>query len=49
MPHLFDRKLDRHQLSFAIAETVAHLNFLLAENRLERRLDADRCLRYQRR
>jgi glyoxylase-like metal-dependent hydrolase (beta-lactamase superfamily II) len=49
MPHLFDRKLDRHQLSFAIAETVAHLNFLLAEGRLERRLDADDRLRYRRR
>jgi hypothetical protein len=49
MPHLFDRKLDRHQLSFAIAETVAHLNYLLAEGRIERRLDADDRLRYQRR
>src|SRR5918996_3555379 len=34
MPHLFDRRLDRHQLSFAIAETLAHLNYLLAEGRL---------------
>ena len=49
MPQLFDRTLDRHQISFAIAETVAHLNYLLAEGRLERRLDADQRLRYQRR
>jgi hypothetical protein len=49
MPQLFDRELDRHQLGFAIAETVAHLNFLLAEGRIERCLDADERLRYQRR
>jgi glyoxylase-like metal-dependent hydrolase (beta-lactamase superfamily II) len=49
MPHLFDRELDRHQLGFAIAETVAHLNYLLAEGRIERRLDADGRLRYRRR
>jgi glyoxylase-like metal-dependent hydrolase (beta-lactamase superfamily II) len=49
MPHLFDRELDRHQLGFAIAETVAHLNFLIADGRIERRLDADQRLRYRRR
>jgi glyoxylase-like metal-dependent hydrolase (beta-lactamase superfamily II) len=49
MPHLFDRELDRHQLGFAIAETVAHLNFLVADGRIERRLDADQRLRYRRR
>jgi glyoxylase-like metal-dependent hydrolase (beta-lactamase superfamily II) len=49
MPQLFDRELDRHQLSFAIAETVAHLNYLIAEGRVQRRLDADQRLRYQRR
>ncbi len=49
MPHLFDRKLDRHQLGFAIGETVAHLNYLLADGRLERRLDPDGRLRYRRR
>lgn len=49
MPHLFDRELDRHQLSFAIAETVAHLNYLIAEGRVQRRLDAGQRLRYQRR
>jgi glyoxylase-like metal-dependent hydrolase (beta-lactamase superfamily II) len=49
IPHLFDRELDRHQLGFAIAETVAHLNFLVADGRIERRLDADQRLRYRRR
>jgi glyoxylase-like metal-dependent hydrolase (beta-lactamase superfamily II) len=49
MPQLFDRALDRHQLGFAIAETVAHLNFLVADGRIERRLDPDGRLRYQRR
>ncbi|MGH6919789.1 MAG: MBL fold metallo-hydrolase [Geminicoccaceae bacterium] len=48
MPLLFDRELDRHQLGFAVAETVAHLNYLLAEGRIERRLDADQRLRYRR-
>ena len=41
--------LDIHQLAFAIAETVAHLNYLVAEGRLQRRLDDDGRLRYQRR
>ena len=49
MPRLFDRELDRHQLGFAIAETLAHLNYLLGEGRIERRLDDDGRLRYRQR
>ena len=49
MPRLFDRKLDIHQLAFALGETLAHLNHLLAAGRLTRRLDDDGRLRYQRR
>ena len=49
MPRLFDRELDIHQLAFALGETLAHLNHLLAESRLTRRLDDDGRLRYQRR
>jgi glyoxylase-like metal-dependent hydrolase (beta-lactamase superfamily II) len=49
MPHLFDRELDRHQLSFAIAETLAHLNFLVEQGTVLRRLDDDGRLRFQRR
>ena len=33
-PHLFRRKLDDHQMSFAFAETLAHVNRLLREGRL---------------
>lgn len=39
MPALFDRKLDAHQLGFALGEALAHLNFLVSAGRLERRLD----------
>ena len=48
MPRLFDRVLDVHQLAFALGETVAHLNYLVAEGRLTRRLDDDGRLRYAR-
>jgi glyoxylase-like metal-dependent hydrolase (beta-lactamase superfamily II) len=33
VPLLFRRQLDTHQLTFAIGETLAHLNFLEAEGR----------------
>jgi glyoxylase-like metal-dependent hydrolase (beta-lactamase superfamily II) len=36
LPVLFKRQLDDHQLMFAIGETVAHLNYLLYENRIVR-------------
>jgi glyoxylase-like metal-dependent hydrolase (beta-lactamase superfamily II) len=46
MPRLFDRKLDRHQLGFALGETLAHLNLLVARGAIVRRLDPDDRLRY---
>jgi glyoxylase-like metal-dependent hydrolase (beta-lactamase superfamily II) len=49
MPRLFDRTLDIHQLGFALGETIAHLNYLLADGRLTRREGDDGRLRYQRR
>lgn len=49
IPALFDRQLDAHQLGFALGEALAHLNYLVARDRLARRLDADGRLRYQRR
>jgi glyoxylase-like metal-dependent hydrolase (beta-lactamase superfamily II) len=49
MPHLFNRKLDTHQLQFALGESLAHLSYLLAEGRLRRSLDDDGRLRYSRR
>jgi glyoxylase-like metal-dependent hydrolase (beta-lactamase superfamily II) len=49
IPHLFHRELDTHQLQFAIGESLAHLNYLLAEGRLRRSLDDDGRLRFVRR
>jgi glyoxylase-like metal-dependent hydrolase (beta-lactamase superfamily II) len=46
MPRLFDRALDVHQLQFALGESLAHLNFLVGQGQLERRLDADGRLRF---
>jgi len=34
--HLFDRELDRHQLFFAIGESLAHLHYLMGEGQIER-------------
>jgi len=39
MAVLFERRLDAHQLSFAVGESVAHLNHLIARGELERDLD----------
>jgi hypothetical protein len=39
MPSLFDRELDAHQLGFALGETLAHLNYLVARGRLTRAVD----------
>jgi glyoxylase-like metal-dependent hydrolase (beta-lactamase superfamily II) len=46
MPRLFDRLLDIHQLGFALGETIAHLNHLLAAGRLTRSEGDDGRLRY---
>jgi glyoxylase-like metal-dependent hydrolase (beta-lactamase superfamily II) len=47
MPKLFNRELDRHQLGFALGETLAHLNLLVERGDIERRPDDDGRLRYQ--
>ncbi|HEY4068834.1 MAG TPA: MBL fold metallo-hydrolase [Burkholderiaceae bacterium] len=44
---LFRRKLDLHQTTFAMGESVAHLNLLWLAGRLERRLDADGIYRFR--
>jgi glyoxylase-like metal-dependent hydrolase (beta-lactamase superfamily II) len=49
MPLLFERALDTHQLSFAVGETVAHLNYLVERKAISRRLDDAGALRYRRR
>ena len=46
MPRLFDRTLDVHQLQFALGESLAHLNFLVEQGRLERQAGGDGRVRY---
>ena len=38
---LFERDLDRHQLFFAIGETLAHLHFLMGEGKIKRTRRSD--------
>jgi hypothetical protein len=47
IPTLFRRKLDNHQLFFAIAEAVAHVNHGWRVGKLSRTVDADRRIRFQ--
>ena len=46
MPALFDRKLDAHQLGFALGEAVAHINHLVLKGILTRATDAAGIHRY---
>jgi glyoxylase-like metal-dependent hydrolase (beta-lactamase superfamily II) len=39
LPLLFKRKLDDHQMMFAMGEAIAHLHYLLAQGKVERRVD----------
>ncbi len=45
---VFARRLDSAQLGFAIAETVAHLNYLTTENQIARHADGNGVYLYQR-
>ena len=47
VPVLFRRELDVHQLSFAMGEALAHLNFLEAEGRAARLVGADGIHRFR--
>ena len=47
IPVLFRRALDTHQLSFAIGEVLAHLNYLEAAGSITRSLDADGVERFR--
>jgi glyoxylase-like metal-dependent hydrolase (beta-lactamase superfamily II) len=47
MPKLFQRQLDRHQMGFALGETLAHLNLLIGQGTILRSLDDDGRLRFQ--
>jgi len=46
IPTLFRRPLDTIQMYFAMGESMAHLHFLHADGRLERRIGADGVFRY---
>ena len=46
VPVLFRRELDIHQRYFAMGEAIAHLNHLWRSGRLDRRVAADRTLRF---
>lgn len=47
MPVLFKRKLDMHQTSFAMGESIAHLHALWFDGQLKRTRDADGVFRFQ--
>ncbi|MDQ8023637.1 MAG: MBL fold metallo-hydrolase [Moraxellaceae bacterium] len=47
LPVLFSRPLDRHQMMFALAEAIAHLNHLVATGRARRLHDAGGVIRFQ--
>jgi glyoxylase-like metal-dependent hydrolase (beta-lactamase superfamily II) len=46
MPVLFKRKLDLHQLTFALGETIAHLNHLWHAGKVTRSEDAQGRLKF---
>ena len=46
VPVLFKRELDIHQLTFAMGEAIAHLNYLLRRGKLHRQLCDDGVLRF---
>ena len=45
VPVLFKRKMDEHQTGFAFGETVAHVNYMVAQGRVTETRDADGILR----
>jgi glyoxylase-like metal-dependent hydrolase (beta-lactamase superfamily II) len=46
VPILFKRELDLHQMTFAMGEAIAHLNYLLRRGKLSRQLCDDGVLRF---
>ena len=48
IPVLFEREIGAFEFSFAIGETLAHLNYLVGDGTLERRRDDDGLIRYRR-
>jgi glyoxylase-like metal-dependent hydrolase (beta-lactamase superfamily II) len=48
LPLLFKRKLDDHQLMFAMGEAIAHLHYLEAEGKVRRHVGTDGVRRFER-
>jgi len=48
LPLLFKRKLDDHQMAFAMGEAIAHLHFLEAQRKATREIDAGGVVRFRR-
>ena len=48
VPVLFKRKLDLHQMTFALGESLAHLHALYYEGKLSRRIGDDGIIRFTR-
>lgn len=46
LPIMFKRKLDVHQTTFAMGESIAHLHLLWLDGRLKRRMGADAIYRF---
>jgi glyoxylase-like metal-dependent hydrolase (beta-lactamase superfamily II) len=47
VPLMFRRKLDAHQLSFALGEALAHLHYLWLEGKLRRLVAPDGCVTFE--
>ncbi|WP_293776651.1 MBL fold metallo-hydrolase [uncultured Oxalicibacterium sp.] len=47
VPIMFTRKLDSHQLSFALGEALAHLHKLWVDGLLQRQIDTEGVVRFQ--
>jgi glyoxylase-like metal-dependent hydrolase (beta-lactamase superfamily II) len=47
VPLIFNRPLDAHQAGFATGEVIAHINYMLAEGRLEKQTTADGVMRFK--
>lgn len=48
LPLLFKRKLDDHQMMFAMGEAIAHLHHLLSQGKVRRQVDGQGVIRYVR-
>jgi len=46
VPVLFKRKLDLHQMTFAMGEAIAHLHALYYQGKLSRQVGADGIIRF---